>query len=159
MWQARTPWANRIVVHWNEIQIWCKEILEIKTEEKHAAMCKILFELIQGTPPGGQNWKEVFWTSFQFWPPGGVLVICISSHHIIKLDVSWVFELCRLHSGHFHFTHHTVGFCIRQVIVVIISLHLPELWPLGSTTNTSSVIWWPHLQPVEVAPPGGQNRN
>ena len=29
-------------------------------------------------------------------------VICISFHHIIKWDVSWVFEFCRLHGGQFH---------------------------------------------------------
>ena len=29
-------------------------------------------------------------------------------------------------------THHTVALCNRQVIVVVISLLLPELWPLGS---------------------------
>ena len=29
-------------------------------------------------------------------------VICISSHYIIKWDVSWVFEFCRLHGGQFH---------------------------------------------------------
>ena len=28
-------------------------------------------------------------------------VICISFHHIIKWDVSWVFEFCRLHGGQF----------------------------------------------------------
>ena len=31
-------------------------------------------------------------------------------------------------------------------------------WP-NSTTNTSSAISWPHWQPIQVASPGGQNRN
>ena len=34
-------------------------------------------------------------------------VICISFHHIIKWDISWVFEFCRLQGGQFHlFTSH-----------------------------------------------------
>ena len=28
-----------------------------------------------------------------------------------------------------------------------------------STTNTSSAIWWPHWQPIQVAPPCCQNRS
>ena len=60
-------------------------------------------------------------------------VICISSDYCIKWDVPWVFEFCRLHGGQFQiFTHHTGALCIRQVIVVVIFLLLPELWPLGS---------------------------
>ena len=34
--------------------------------------------------------------------------------------------------GSSRYSHHTGALCIRQVIVVVIFLLLPELWPLGS---------------------------
>ena len=55
----------------------------------------------------------------------------ISSHYQVRHLVSiWVLPALRVGSS--RYSHHTGALCTRQVIVVVIFLLLPEMWPLGS---------------------------
>ena len=59
-------------------------------------------------------------------------VICISSHCLFEVKWSEYLSSAGFTVGSSICSHHTGALCIRQVIVVVISLLLPELWPLGS---------------------------
>ena len=64
--------------------------------------------------------------------PGNLYIISL----LIWSEVKWSEYLSSagftVSTGSSICSHHTGALCIRQVIVVVISLPLPELWPLGS---------------------------
>ena len=93
---------------------------------------------------GNTNTKPNLWRSFLF------VCICwfssvpcdlsdwkqcnlyISSTHYQAGHLVSIWVLPALRVGSSIYSHHTGALCIRQVIVVVISLLLPEMWPLGS---------------------------